>query len=499
MTASTAQQLAALDPDARADALGGLTDPEVDALLGDWGFWARPEQRAPAGQWTLWARVAGRGEGKTRSGAEFVLDRAEQFHAGANGAWHRVALVARTAGDARDVMIEGDSGLAACCDRRGYAGIYQPSKRRFVIPELSTICTTYSAVEPESLRGPQQHTVWADEPAAWVHKVDPQGNTAWTNMMFGLRLDPPVGCGMVPQAIATTTPKPIPLVVDWFIRAGLIPDPETKEVRAPDPSLVITTGSMLDNVANLSPVFIQTITDTYAGTNLAAQEIYGVLLSSVEGALWKPDDIDHVTVHPTLSRRVVAVDPPGGGSAECGIIVVGSAAHVTEGNRSLRHAYVLDDLSVKGPPDVWASVAVAAAKAHRAGIVAEVNYGGDMVVAAIHAIDPTVTVHTVRATRGKVRRAEPVALLYQKGRVHHVGQFGLLESQMLTFVDSPGQPSPDRMDALVWGVSHLLPQLSMPPASSKSSAQQRIQHGVSSARRGAAGSAGVQLGPRFGR
>lgn len=430
----------------------------------------------------------------TRSGAEFVLDRSEQFHAGAGGQWHRVALVARTAADARDTMVEGESGLAACCERRGHVGIYQPSKRRFVIPDLLTTCTTYSAAEPDSLRGPQQHTAWADEPAAWVHKVDPQGNTAWTNMMFGLRLDPPAACGMVPQACATTTPKPIPLVVDWFIRAGLLEDPATKELRDPDPSIVITTGSMLDNIANLSPVFIQTITDTYAGTNLAAQEIYGILLSAVEGALWQPGDIDHVRRHPTLSRKVVAVDPPGGGSAECGIIVVGSAAHVGEARTRLRHAYVLDDLSVKGPPETWATVAVAAAREHRADIVAEVNFGGDMVVAAIHAIDPSITVHVVRATRGKRRRAEPVSLLYQKGRVHHVGQFGLLEAQMLTWTDEPGQPSPDRMDALVWGVSFLLPQLSMPPSSSKSTAQERVATGVTSARRRPVGPGPIRVG-----
>ncbi len=489
MTASLAERLADLTPDEKAEVLAACTDEEAAALLADWEFWSRPEQRTPEGAWTIWAYVGGRGAGKTRTGEEFVLDRSETFAEHGGGVTHHVATVGRTAGDVRDVCIEGESGLAACAERRGHRFKYEPSKRRWSLPDLNTVGSTFSAEEPDSLRGPQFHTAHADEPGAWTHKVDAQGNTAWTNLLFTLRLDPPPATGLIPQVIATTTPKPTPLIVDWFRRAGLAPDEHGDYRPVPDPAIVIRQASLYDNLTNLSPAFVSMIAETYAGTRLGAQEIDGLLLSSVEGALWQPEDIDHVGTPPSLGKIVVGVDPPGSTRAECGIIVAGSASVATasdvreaiSGVRATdqRHGYVLDDASIRGRTEEWASAAVAAFRRwHAHAIVAEVNYGGDMVRAAIHALDPTIPVTMVRATRGKRLRAEPVALLYQRGRVHHAGQFGLLESQMLTWVE--GDASPDRLDALVWAMSHLLPTLGRKPARSKSTAAVRVPTGAAS-------------------
>lgn len=485
MSASVIEGLADLDPHDRDALLADLSDDELDAVLRDWRTWARPEQLDPAGSHSIWPYVAGRGGGKTRAGAEWTLDRSETMAERGKGAIHRATFVGRTAGDVRDVQIEGESGLVACAERRGHVCDYEPSKRRVTLPDLQTVITLRSAEEPESLRGVQHHTAWADEPGAWTHKVDAQGGTAWSNLMLGLRLDPPLATELIPRVCATTTPRPIPLIVDWFVAAGLIPDPETGDARTPDPSLAITRGSMLDNLGNLSAAFVQQIVGAYGGTTLGAQEIMGELVSAVEGALWRPEDIRRVARAPRLGQVVVAVDPPGSTTgAECGIVVAGSAHRATEAGGKIRHGYVLDDLSVRGRSEQWASAAVAAFRHYHAhAIVAEVNFGGDMVRAAIHAVDPTVPVKMVRAGRGmsKTQRAIPVSLIYQQGRVHHVGQFGLLEAQMMTWVEGPGSISPDRMDALVWALRYLLPSLSMAPGRSVSTAGQPLAHGAKAA------------------
>lgn len=506
MTASPAERLAELPEDERLELLAALPETDQDALLADWQFWARPEQLTPEGQWTVWAIISGRGFGKTRSGAEFVLDRAVRF--AEHKARHRVALVGRTAADCRDTMVEGDSGLAACAERRGIRLVYTPSKRRVDLPDLGTTMTTFSDEAPKSLRGPQHHTGWCDEPGAWSHRVDAEGNTAWTNLMFGLRLDPPAGSGLVPQVCATTTPKPIPLIVGWFRAAGLHPD-EDGSTRDPDPTLVLTRGALYDNVANLAPAFVALITGQYGDTRLGAQEIHGALLTAVEGALWRPVDVEpgRLLRAPQLGVVVVAVDPPGSATgAECGIIVAGADAG--PGTAALpagldpdtarvravleRHAYIIDDASVRGRPEDWAAAAVTAYRRHAANyIVAETNYGGDMVRAAIHAVDPTVPVRVIHASRGKAIRAEPVALLYQRRRVHHVGYYGLLESQMFTWVPGPGQVSPDRMDALVWAVSALLDVVGQVPGRSASAAGERVGTGADAARRRLGTSGGV--------
>jgi phage terminase large subunit-like protein len=509
VSASLAERLADLAEPERLQLLSALPPDEVERCLSEWQFWARPEQLSPDGQWTVWAIITGRGWGKTRTGAEWILDRCEAF--AALGVKHYVALVGRTAADVRDVMINGESGLRECAERRGYRLVHVESRREVTIAELGTTMTTYSAEEPDQLRGPSKHSAWCDEPAAWTHKVDAEGNTAWSNLMFTLRLDPPSSSGMVPQVVVTTTPKPIELVIEWFRRAGVIPD-DDGELREPDPSLTLTRGSLYDNIGNLSPAFVELVTGQYGGTLLGAQEIGGELLTAVEGALWQPEYIGphRVNAAPDLRRCVVAVDPPGSwkrSSAECGIVAAGigraarmpSAELVAEAKRmglvaelhaQTQHAYVLADASVRGKTETWAAAAVALYRGLGAdAIVGEVNYGGDMVRAAVHAIDPTIPFSPVTASRGKRIRAEPVSLLYAKGRVHHVGTFGLLESQMLTWTDAPGQPSPDRLDAAVWAISELLPHINQQPARSKTAARERVPTGAAAARRSAAGSA----------
>lgn len=459
MSLSPAQRIAALPPDEQAHLFASMTNDEVDALQADWEFWARPEQLPPGDvermDWWLWVVLAGRGFGKTRTGAEFVLDRSVRLHA-RRIARHRVALIGRTPADCRDTMVEGESGLAECAERRKIRLKYEPSKRRVTLPNLATTMTTFSAEVPESLRGPQHHTVWGDEPASWSLRTDPQGNNAWTNAQFGLRLP-----GAEPRAILTGTPKPIPLIKTLVADAA-----------AEGSGVVLTQGSLRDNIANLAPAFVRTILATYGGTLLGAQEIDGLLVDRVEGALWQPEVIEAHRVLdpakvPALSKIVVGVDPPAETVAECGIIVVGLEANPTDPLR--RHVYVLADESTRGTPEAWGRRVIDVYHQWKANeVIGEVNNGGDMVRAVVHLQDPTVPFYKVRATDGKRRRAEPVAQIYQQGRAHHHGYFGALEAQQTTWTDQPGETSPDRMDALVWGVWRLIPGLGQAPARSAS-------------------------------
>lgn len=412
-------RLVDMDPATRRSVVASLSDEDALSLEWDWEQWARPEQLPPSGDWQTWLVLAGRGFGKTRCGAEWARAQIS------SGKCRRLALVGPTAADVRDVLVEGESGLMAVSPPWDKP-VYEPTKRR-VTWRNGAIATLYSADEPERLRGPQHDGAVCDELASWRYIDD-----AWNMLMFGLRL------GMDPRVVVTTTPKPIRLVRELMTA----------------PTTAVTRGSTYDNAANLAPAFLQKILTSYEGTRLGRQEIHAEILEDVPGALWKRADIDALRVRqvPDLTRIVVAVDPAvtsRDGSDETGIIVAGRSPD--------GHGYVLEDLSGRWSPDEWARRAVDAFKRHSADrIVAEVNQGGDLVEKTIRTVDETVPFKAVRATRGKVTRAEPVAALYEQGRIHHLGTFGALEDQQATYTPEGYDGSPDRVDALVWAFSELM-------------------------------------------
>jgi phage terminase large subunit-like protein len=392
------------------DRLRYLRELQAQAAGPRWRDIARPAQLAPDGDWTVWLYSGGRGAGKSRAGAEWVH---EQVQAGAR----RIALVGPTAGDVRDVMVEGESGILNCGPVRP---VYEPSKRRVTWPN-GAIATTYSADEPDRLRGPQHDAAWCDEIAAWRY---PQ---AWDMLMLGLRL------GTDPRVVATTTPKPVKLVRDLMDTA------------------VVTRSTTYDNLDNLAPTFREQILSRYEGTRLGRQELLAELLEDVPGALWTRDLIEKSRgVAPDLSRIVVAIDPAvtsGEQSDATGIIVVGSIQNV---------GYVLEDLSGRYPPEQWANIAVDAYRRWEADrIVAEANNGGDLVASVLRAVNPNVPVRLVRASRGKRARAEPVSALYEQGRIIHAGTFPELEDELCVWTPDTVE-SPDRMDAMVWGLTDLM-------------------------------------------
>lgn len=415
---SLAERFAALTDDLRAELLEGIGDDQAEHLLTDWGFWARPDQLEPEplGDWDIWAVLGGRGSGKTRTGSETTNKRVREGQA------TRVALVARTAADGRDVMVEGPSGIMATSPP-SWRPRYEPSKRRLTWPN-GVQGTVFSADKPDLLRGPEHDWVWADEVAAWRY-----GDDAWANLEMGLRV------GRHPQVLLTTTPRP----VKW-LRALLDED-----------STHLTGVSTYRNAANLPPKFLQRLLNRYEGTRLGAQELHAVLLMEAEGALWSRDllDANRRKGWPELPGCVVGVDPDAG-AGTTGIIVAGFGED--------RHGYVLDDVSVEGgTPAEWAAAAIAAYWEWEAdAIVAEVNNGGAMVTHTIHSIDPSVPVRTVHAQRGKYARAEPVSALYEQRRVHHVGFLAELEDQLTDWEPGKGIGSPDRLDALVWALTHLM-------------------------------------------
>lgn len=432
--------LATLTPDQLTKALASLTEAQAQDLLHDWRFTARPEQCAPDGDWQVWAYIAGRGAGKTRSGSEWVR---EKVKAGCS----RIALIAPTAGDARDVMVEGDSGILSVCwdgdrdDRGRVTGrpIYEPSKRRLTWAN-GAIATTYSADEPDRLRGPQHAAAWCDELAAWNYAQE-----AWDMAMFGLRL------GDAPQAMVTTTPRPIPIVRQIVSSS----------------TTVVTRGSTYSNRANLAPSFLDKIVTRFHGTRLGRQELEGEILDDFAGALWTRAQIDAAkssVIVPDMRRIVVAVDPSGTAGAEddgdsIGIVVAGLGIDGL--------AYVLADRTCKLSPAGWGQRAVQAYREFSADrIIAERNFGGAMVQHVIRTVDKTVPYHEVTASRGKVLRAEPIAALYEQGRVKHTQGLEALEDQMcaLTSEGYVGEGSPDRADALVWAITDLMTKAAAPTA-----------------------------------
>ena len=384
-----------------------------------WREVARPNQLPPEGRWRAGRVLAGRGWCKTRLGAEYVIEQVTQHGK------RRVALVAETVADARDVMVEGHSGILAC-SRSEFRPAYEPSKRRLTWPN-GAIATTYSGDRPDQLRGPAHDLAWLDEGAKFRYAV-----RSVNNLELGLRL------GDNPHMVMTTTPRP----VDW-IRKMLL-----------DPLTVVTRGTTYENIDNLPADFQTRILQRYEGTRIGRQELHAEILEDVEGALWKREWIDahRMDELPTaLVRVVVSIDPAmtsGEESAETGIIVT---ARGQDGR-----GYVLDDVSLRGTPDAWAKAALRAYHRHRAdAIVGEVNNGGEMVEHTIRTVEGGATVPfiMIHASRGKATRAEPVSALYEQGRVSHIGMFSALEDQMCSWV--PGETSPDRMDALVHGLTEL--------------------------------------------
>jgi len=402
----------------RTAALEAMTDEECAELLYDWRFHARQEQLPPEGDWRTWLMMTGRGFGKTRSGAEWIREKAE---AGVTP----LALIGATAADVRDTMVEGDSGVLACCPP-SFRPEYEPSKRRLTWPNGAR-ATTFSADKPDRLRGPQHAAAWCDEISTWRYMRD-----AWQNLMLGLRV------GANPQVVVTTTPRPCSLLKE------LIADPTTH----------LTRGRTYDNTINLAPAFREEIIARYEGTRIGRQELEGELLEDVPGALWTRATLDanRVAAAPELVRIVIAVDPAmtsGEEADETGIVAAGVDVD--------GEGYVLGDYSCRMTPNGWAHRVVNAYEEHKADrVVAEVNNGGDLVELNVRTVAPSISYKGVHASRGKRVRAEPVAALYEQGRIHHVGEFAELEDQQCNFVPDAMDASPDRVDALVWAFTELM-------------------------------------------
>lgn len=380
--------------------------------------------------------LAGRGFGKTRTGAEFVRQEVEAGRAG------RIALVAATAADARDTMVEGESGILATSPPWNYPK-YEPSKRRLTWPNGAR-ATLFSADEPRRLRGPQHDLHWSDEVCFWRYIA------AWDNLMMGLRL------GNAPRGIVTTTPKPTAILRKIIYLC----DAEGTAQRGADnrpiknTNTVMTGGSTYENLGNLAPVFIREVIKPYEGTRLGRQELNAEILDDMPGALWTYGMIDRTRVQemPDLHRIVIAIDPAETSNEESnltGLIAAGIAK--VEGED---HGYTLEDCSERYSPAGWAHAALAMRDRWKAdAIVVETNAGGEMIKHTIHTIDPRAKVIEVHASRGKATRAEPVSALYEHGRIHHVGALPQLEDQLCNWL--PGDDSPDRLDALVWAYTDL--------------------------------------------
>lgn len=394
----------------------------ADMPASSWHKTARPEQRLPEGPWRVWLVMAGRGFGKTRTGAETVRIWATQK------GYRRIALLGQTEQDVRSVMVEGESGLLNVCAAGQDAPVYQPSRRQLVWPN-GALAQTYGADRHDKLRGPQFDAAWVDELAKFRKAAQ-----VWDQLMFCLRLGPS------PRVIVTTTPRPLPLVKNLLN----------------DPGVVLSRGSTFDNASHLSPAFLETMRQSYEGTPLGDQELHARIVNTTEHTLWTPEMIRQAWTSDgppdprSLSVIVVGVDPAVSEHEqgdETGIVV---AARDPLGN-----GYVLGDYSLRSAPAFWVPRVIEAYRHHRAHlVVAETNQGGDLVSHLLRVSDPGVRVRSVRAVRSKRQRAEPVAALYRQGRIRHTVPLPVLEQQMMQFPeDLPG--SPDRLDALVWAMTEL--------------------------------------------
>ena len=398
-----------------------LTKEQAIKKLFDWRseLNARPNQIAPDGNWTTWLILAGRGFGKTRTGAEWIRERIE------SGLSKRIALIGKTPADVRDVMIEGESGLLNISPPYNMP-TYEPSKRRLTW-DNGAIAQTFSSYEPDQLRGSQFDTAWADEMASWEYPEE-----TWDNLMFALRL------GEKPQVCVTTTPRPLQLLIN-------LRDAKTT---------VLTKGTSYDNRENLNQQFFDSILSKYKNTRLGMQEIYAEILEESDNAMWKREWLDEGRLQEApqeLERVVVAIDPAVTSkktSDETGIIVAGKDS---EGK-----FYVLNDSSARYTPSAWSEKAIMLYNQYECDkIIAEVNNGGQLVEHTLRTQSENVPYKSVHASRGKRTRAEPIASLYEQGKVHHVGNLERLENQLCNWEANSGDPSPDRLDALVWALSEL--------------------------------------------
>ncbi|WP_246515804.1 DNA-packaging protein [Microvirga aerilata] len=416
-----------------ADATASWSEEDFEAVLRHWPIRCRPEQRQPGlsrhhDPWTVWLMLGGRGAGKTRAGAEWVRGLALGDPDFAQAPLRRIALVGETFADARNVMVEGPAGILAVHARHERPA-WSPSLRKLEWAN-GAVAHVFSAEDPDSLRGPQFEAAWADELAKWRHV-----EATWDMLQFGLRL------GAHPRQLVTTTPRPIPLLKRFLA----------------DPTVAVSRAKTADNAENLAPAFLDAVVGRYAGTRLGRQELDGDIIEDRPDALWTRSifEAGRIDAAPPLMRIVVAVDPPASSSKRadaCGIV----AAGIDEGGT----AYVLEDATAQGlkPPE-WAARAVALYRRLQAdALVVETNQGGEMATGVIRQVDPSVPVASVRATRGKYLRAEPVSVLYAQGRVRHVGALPDLEDELCDF--GPGGltsgRSPDRMDALVWALTELM-------------------------------------------
>ena len=423
-----AEELLALSRAERLAVLEAMGEDRRRALRWHWRLWAHDGQVPPVDGWHTWLIMAGRGYGKTRAGAEWVRTAAERDPTA------RIALVGASLGEVRRVMVEGPSGLLAIAPPE-QRPVFEPSKRTLTWPAGAT-ATLYSAGEPESLRGPQHSHSWGDEIAKW-DLAGGRAQAAWDNLLLGLRL------GRAPRAVATTTPRAVPLVRRLLGQADVF----------------VTRGTTADNRDNLPPGFFRSVLAQFGRSLLGRQELHGELIDEVDGALWSrallEDCREESAVSCPAKRVVIGVDPPASSDGDaCGIVVCAL------GEDGI--ARVLADCSVRRPtPERWARAVAAAARAWQADrVVAEANNGGEMVRSVLHAADIALPVRLVHASRGKCARAEPVVALYESGRARHVGQLPQLEDELCGLMaggayEGPGR-SPDRADALVWAMSELM-------------------------------------------
>ena len=438
-----------------AEQLQTWSDEEVEELLRDWSFWARTNQLPPSGDWFVWLIMAGRGWGKTRSGAEWTADKGRDYP----GA--RIALVGATFADARDTMVEGESGLLSVLGEGELRGGTVDKAWNRSLGELflanGTKFKIYSSEKPRQLRGPQHHFAWGDEPAYWNDADKGTAkDTTWSNLKIGTRL-PRKGSWnemFKTQICLTTTPRMVKLLLNKTDteHPGLTQDKLT----------VVTRGKTNDNLRNLAETYRQTVVDPLVGTRLGRQELDGELIEDVEGALWKYSNIGpkRVRTTPDLIRIVTSIDPAvtsNEDSDETGIVVAGTGWCICKGKTQPElHGFVLQDLSDRYTPNEWARLALRAHHNQEGDrIIAEVNNGGDLVRVNLQTVEKSFPYKAIHASRGKQSRAEPVAALYEQGKVHHLGSYPELEDEMTTWIPGHGD-SPNRVDALVWAMTELL-------------------------------------------